>query len=538
MLDSGQGLLDLKGVKNGAGAGQNKGKNADNAIGSESGDNRQDFVGRLRSAAGADTARAEEKGEPKAVQGGNARKNGEHAGILALTVNPQASQNSPGPAVKARLQQLLQSIHAGDFSAAKMEEVLEGLKDGQNPGAEIDPAAVLAFWMQSQHMASVPGKSPGAAGGNEAGIDLRSQQTALGDIGKGGIGQKNLRQQLARLRQAADVGAGANGQKAESIEARNLKALTESLANPPSESAAKDGAISRKQLAQMQQVLADTAGKTAAAKTAEKKNSEGGASRENGVNAHLRQFLNALADQLQQKTAAGTEKPAEMALKDIQAQAQKIEDAAQALKQMGAGHTEGRAASGKEAPSPMTEPVVSTQHWADAGAKAGNLPSASGPFSPAGQADGFGKSAQSAENQIVSQVFVRLFSGAGKGSGSMTIHMHPPELGKVRVRVVSDQGKLNVHLHPQNQQVMGVLEKHLPTLQQSLADQGVVLSDLDVSVDNSGEQDMSQFEEQGFSSARRDFSAFEEDGENEDTKQLSPDPVQSDGSAQGLSLRV
>ncbi|MFO7861566.1 MAG: flagellar hook-length control protein FliK [Desulfosalsimonas sp.] len=152
----------------------------------------------------------------------------------------------------------------------------------------------------------------------------------------------------------------------------------------------------------------------------------------------------------------------------------------------------------------------------------------------------FDSQVKAAEHQVVNQVSVRLFTGVRQGSGNMTIQIHPPELGSVKVRIVSDQGSLNVHLHPQNQQVAAILERHLPALHQSLADQGIDLSGLQVSVDSGTDQNASGFEDQegDFTADRRNFNGEAESDENRLAQSAeSADPA-AYNQGSGLSLRV
>ncbi|MBW1778119.1 MAG: flagellar hook-length control protein FliK [Deltaproteobacteria bacterium] len=147
---------------------------------------------------------------------------------------------------------------------------------------------------------------------------------------------------------------------------------------------------------------------------------------------------------------------------------------------------------------------------------------------------------KSAENQVIRQVSVHLFSGVRQGSGNMMIQIHPPELGSVKVKIISEQGSLSVHLHPQNQQVAAILERHLPALHQSLVDQGIDLSWLQVSVDSGTDQDAYGSEENGIDpssdkNTRENEPALEETRPPED----STAPGRSgDGSGRCLSLRV
>ncbi len=140
------------------------------------------------------------------------------------------------------------------------------------------------------------------------------------------------------------------------------------------------------------------------------------------------------------------------------------------------------------------------------------------------------------ENRIVSQVFACLNKGSRQGSGHWMINLYPPELGKVKVRIFSGKGSLNIHLQSQTHQVAGVLEKHLSALQHSLEDQGLVLSDLQVSVE-SGNQEGSQFEEQGFRFADQETPITQLTKKDQDSHISGRNPEWS-GSPWGLSLIV
>jgi hypothetical protein len=264
----------------------------------------------------------------------------------------------------------------------------------------------------------------------------------------------------------------------------------------------------------------DAAGRinTAASVSADDGQSRGGA--ESG----LRQILNELAGQSRDAGEAGSAKSGPDARPDARLDA---------LLKAGANEKPGAL---QNAPG-------------EAGARAA---AAAGQAQPSGQgaepaegagasmrqgAASFEKGLQSAEARIVGQVFVRLFSGARQGSGNMTINMHPPELGSVKVRIISDRGHLQVSLHPQNHQVVGILEKHLPTLQQSLADQGVDVSDLKVSVDAGGAEENPQFAEHPFHEKKQTASGSGPAAPEPDLGVAEEQPAKAAGE-QGLSLRI
>ncbi len=144
--------------------------------------------------------------------------------------------------------------------------------------------------------------------------------------------------------------------------------------------------------------------------------------------------------------------------------------------------------------------------------------------------------AQALENRVMGQVFMRLFTGAGRGTSSMTVNIHPPEMGSIRVRIVSEHGRMSVHLNAQTQQAAGILERNLPALHQSLADQGIDIDDLHVSVESEGREGAG-FEDRAFAGRP---AGNPTSGSDTETEALSTDPTLEPGyeEGRGLSLRV
>jgi flagellar hook-length control protein FliK len=90
------------------------------------------------------------------------------------------------------------------------------------------------------------------------------------------------------------------------------------------------------------------------------------------------------------------------------------------------------------------------------------------------------------EQQIVDQVVKGVGDGKLKGSSSITVKMHPDELGQVKLELTMSKDGLKAHLHAQTQQVQDVLEKNLPKLRHALEQQGLHLNEMQVSVDSGG----------------------------------------------------
>ena len=69
-------------------------------------------------------------------------------------------------------------------------------------------------------------------------------------------------------------------------------------------------------------------------------------------------------------------------------------------------------------------------------------------------------------------------------TSSITLRLHPEELGHVKLELVMDKDSVRAHLHAQSQQVQEVLERHLPRLRDALEMQGLKIDQLQVSVDS------------------------------------------------------
>ena len=142
------------------------------------------------------------------------------------------------------------------------------------------------------------------------------------------------------------------------------------------------------------------------------------------------------------------------------------------------------------------------------------------------------------ESRVVQQTIDHLTLHARGDSSSVTVKLHPEELGELQLRMVMEGDQLKVHLQAQTQQVQEVLERNFPRLRDALQDQGVTVEDFQVSVD-SGERGDQQSSERGEFVANRQsdqFSSFDQDNEPEVEAVISAAAAQADG--RGVSLRV
>lgn len=249
------------------------------------------------------------------------------------------------------------------------------------------------------------------------------------------------------------------------------------------------------------------------------------------TDADLIKWLNSFANESKNKPVVENER-SDSTLNAFAKQDEKIINSGNIFKNITVGHLEGNLQDRKESGQTISNPAFQTLSTLEIQETTNN------PNSPIKQAAMvFDKDSYRTESTILGQVVTRLFTGVRRGSQNMTIYLYPPELGRVKVRIVSDKGDLNVRLHSVNHQVAGILEKYLPILQQSLEDQGIVLSDLQVGVE-SGNQERSQFEENEFNFVAQEIPMNELSEEDQDVLPVRENPEWYGSSSIGLNLIV
>ena len=135
-------------------------------------------------------------------------------------------------------------------------------------------------------------------------------------------------------------------------------------------------------------------------------------------------------------------------------------------------------------------------------------------------------------SQIVDQVTGHFAVNRNLESGSVTIRLHPAELGELRMEIKVEQDNIKAHITAQNPQVQEILDRNLPRLREALQQQGMNLEQMQVSVATDGGNSQlfqEQFNRRQFENpdrsnrARVSFSLPEEDQEGP----LPVDPEQN-----------
>ncbi|BCO08545.1 flagellar hook-length control protein [Desulfolithobacter dissulfuricans] len=99
------------------------------------------------------------------------------------------------------------------------------------------------------------------------------------------------------------------------------------------------------------------------------------------------------------------------------------------------------------------------------------------------------------ENHIVGQVVERFSMNQRLETGTVTLRLHPQELGELHMEIKVEQDNIKAHITTQNPQVQEILEKNMPRLREALEQQGMNLEQMEVSVAASDQNDSMPFQE-------------------------------------------
>ena len=141
------------------------------------------------------------------------------------------------------------------------------------------------------------------------------------------------------------------------------------------------------------------------------------------------------------------------------------------------------------------------------------------------------------DNQVLQQVVSKLQTDLQRGSSRINVRMYPPELGKVQMKLVSEDSNMQVQLQVQNSQVQSILERNMPALRQALEQQDLDFDSIQVSVESgqdNGSGEYSRENEPDFASRPGGNAFFEPEDEGEDARGY----VDETAGSSGISLRV
>ncbi len=99
------------------------------------------------------------------------------------------------------------------------------------------------------------------------------------------------------------------------------------------------------------------------------------------------------------------------------------------------------------------------------------------------------------ESKIVDHVIEHVSIRSHNGANSITIKMHPEELGRLKMDLTVDKDVVKAHIQTQSIQVQEVLEKYISRLRDGFDQQGLKLDEIQVSIDSDRSTDHGLFQE-------------------------------------------
>jgi flagellar hook-length control protein FliK len=102
----------------------------------------------------------------------------------------------------------------------------------------------------------------------------------------------------------------------------------------------------------------------------------------------------------------------------------------------------------------------------------------------------------SAENRIIDHVIKQVSIRSNLEQSSISIKLHPEELGHLKMELVADNETIKAYIHVQTQQVQDILEKNLARLREGFEQQGLVLDEIQVSVNSESKSGPDLFNDQ------------------------------------------
>ncbi|MFW6284375.1 MAG: hypothetical protein ACOC1H_03195, partial [Desulfosalsimonas sp.] len=417
-----------------AGSGSDSSKNGN--FSGECGFNGEDFLQILARAAGQEGANALVPADNARPRQGVGRKELadlfaqimallDASGFAAGAGNSGSDTNDPGKMPNGENTAI--SANGADLSS-----ILEGLLAGAGSGLEEaggeSPEAAAVFARAMGLLPAGQGLEP-AAGSQDRGTQTQTSPGALlqslADDLK--TGEKNLRQFGGRPDQAEAQG-GSSGEKGQHTgRARDLMpeitAMLEKAAQNQGRAAGTNAKISSEAAVQ---ALQEFAAKNARTNPAEEQVPS------------LRTRMQEAEPVLEAKASGNRQNPSQAGRPQQQAGADNLRAMLDSLvsasmeKTAGMERTQNRQAVLKDGAPQANANMNPSATATGLFEKAENATST---VQPGGAS--FDSQFKAAESQVVNQVAVRLFTGVRQGSGSMTIQIHPPELGSVKVKVVS-----------------------------------------------------------------------------------------------------
>jgi flagellar hook-length control protein FliK len=93
------------------------------------------------------------------------------------------------------------------------------------------------------------------------------------------------------------------------------------------------------------------------------------------------------------------------------------------------------------------------------------------------------------EGAVIDQMITHFSTNKRLETGTVNLKLYPQELGELRMEIKVEQNNIKAHIIAQNPQAQEMIDRHLPRLREALAQQGLHLQQVEVTLaaqDNTG----------------------------------------------------
>ncbi len=101
------------------------------------------------------------------------------------------------------------------------------------------------------------------------------------------------------------------------------------------------------------------------------------------------------------------------------------------------------------------------------------------------------------KNSVIDQVIQRVSLHNAQEGKTLTVRMHPQELGDLKLDLILENDKVRVNIQAQTNVVRDVLEQHLPHLRSALEAQGIRVGEMQLSLDSQQQSGFESFRNSG-----------------------------------------
>ena len=148
------------------------------------------------------------------------------------------------------------------------------------------------------------------------------------------------------------------------------------------------------------------------------------------------------------------------------------------------------------------------------------------PGAPAGAALTSPQAAHAADGSLADQVVAQFRANVGRNGQEVEIQLNPPELGRVKVTLHAEGQDLRGELRVSSPETLSQLRLETPALVRQLADNGIQIQKLDISLDDQGLGQQGDW-------LGRQGQQQQKEGPGERPGQPDPEPSAHDGSSPG-----